>query len=89
MFFNYATVLRKLNRLDDALLWYNRCLSLAPLKSLTLASIAFTLHLGRKFEEAITYYQQALSLDPKLTFASDMLQQVMNDMKNYEEVSSI
>ena len=79
---NYATALRKNNQLNDALIWYNHCLSLSPNDSNTHASIGFTLHLLKKFDNAIDSYHRALALQPTFTFCIDMLNKAMHDSCN-------
>lgn len=46
--YNYATLLRKLGHLPQALLWYEKCLRLSPQKVWSLVSLGFTLHLMRR-----------------------------------------
>ena len=88
LLYNYATALRKAGNLDDALEWYQRSLSLGPLKPAILAAIGFTHHLARRFDEAVVYYHQALSIEPKYTFCSEMLTHAMDDMFQYESAES-
>ena len=84
---NYATALRKNNQLDDSLKWYTRCLSLSPSDPNTHASIAFTLHLMKQFDSAITSYHRALALQPTFTFCIDMLSKAMGDSCNSMSMS--
>jgi tetratricopeptide (TPR) repeat protein len=79
IFSNYATALRKSDRLEDALSWYHRCLSLSPSDPNTHASIAFTLHLLKRFDSAISAYHKALALQPAFTFCIEMLNRAMAD----------
>jgi anaphase-promoting complex subunit 6 len=79
IFSNYATVLRKSNRLEKALSWYMKCLALSPSDPNTHASIAFTLHLLKRFDKAISSYHRALSLQPTNTFCIEMLNKAMTD----------
>ena len=79
IFSNYATALRKCDRLEEALSWYDRCLSLSPSDPNTHASIAFTLHLMRRFDDAVSAYHKALALQPTFTFCIDMLNRAMVD----------
>ena len=76
---NYATALRKSDRLEEALVWYHRCLGLSPSDPNTHASIAFTLHLLRRFDDAISSYHRALAMQPTFTFCIDMLNRAMSD----------
>jgi anaphase-promoting complex subunit 6 len=46
--YNYATVLRKLGHLEQALLWFERCLRLNRHKVWSLVAMGFTLHLMRR-----------------------------------------
>ena len=84
---NYATALRKNNQLEESLKWYTRCLSLSPSDPNTHASIAFTLHLMRQFDNAITSYHRALALQPTFTFCIDMLSKAMGDSCNSMSMS--
>ena len=79
IFSNYATALRKSDRLEEALSWYDRCLCLSPSDPNTHASIAFTLHLMRRFDDAVSAYHRALALQPTFTFCIDMLNRAMVD----------
>jgi len=89
LLFNFATVLRKLSRLTEAIFWYKRCLSVSPTRATVLASIGFTLHLDRRFAEAVVYYHQALSLQPKYTFCTELLNQAMEDHFKFESNDSV
>ena len=88
IFSNYATALRKNNKLDEALFWYNKCLSLSPLDANTHACIAFTLHLQQKYDDAISSYHRALGLQPAFTFCIDMLNKAMSDSCTYMSLNS-
>lgn len=83
VFCNYATALRKCGRFDDALYWYDKCLATNPKDAQTHASIGFTYHLMQRFDLAINSYHQALALQPKLGFCSDMLTRAMEDISSY------
>lgn len=76
---NYATALRKCDRFEEALSWYHKCLGLSPSDPNTHASIAFTRHLMRDFDGAMTSYHRALSLQPTFAFCIDMLDRAMAD----------
>ena len=89
IFSNYATALRKSDRLGEALSWYNRCLCLSPSDPNTHASIAFTLHLMRRFDEAVSAYHRALALQPTFTFCIDMLNRAMVDSCEHFAKASI
>lgn len=77
---NYATCLRKCGILEESIVWYRRCLSFRPNDPMTHANIGFTLHLSRRFDEAVDQYHRALSLQPAFSFCSDMLTQALTDM---------
>lgn len=89
IFSNYATALRKCDRLEEALSWYDRCLSLSPSDPNTHASIAFTLHLMRRFDDAVSAYHRALALQPTFTFCIDMLNRAMVDSCEYFAKASL
>jgi tetratricopeptide (TPR) repeat protein len=72
-----------MNNLDAALMWYQRSLTLGPLKPSIIAAIAFTQHLLCNFDEAIVLYHQALSIEPKFNFCSEMLTNAMNDVLTF------
>jgi len=80
---NYATALRKSERFDEALLWYDKCLSANPRDASIFANKGFTLHLMRRLDEAINCYHQALALQPKLAFCSEMVNRAMEDMVQF------
>lgn len=80
---NFATCLRKMKRLDDALMWYNRCLSIRPNCAATHASRGFTLHQQGCFDEAIEAYHRALTLQPSNIFCTDMLTKALNDINSF------
>ena len=79
IFSNYATALRRAKRFEDALYWYNLCLTVNPTDACTHASIGFTLHLMNRVGEAIDQYHKALALQPTFSFCSDMLSRAMDD----------
>lgn len=81
---NYATSLRRSGNYDDALIWYRMCLSMNPLDADTHAHIAFTLHLSRRFDDAITCYHKTLAIRPGFTFCSEMLHRALTDREMYE-----
>eukprot|EP00597_Dinobryon_sp_UTEXLB2267_P000463 CAMPEP_0170057838 /NCGR_PEP_ID=MMETSP0019_2-20121128/689_1 /TAXON_ID=98059 /ORGANISM="Dinobryon sp., Strain UTEXLB2267" /LENGTH=494 /DNA_ID=CAMNT_0010262635 /DNA_START=1481 /DNA_END=2965 /DNA_ORIENTATION=+ len=81
---NYATALRKSERFEEALLWYDKCLSANPRDASIFASKGFTLHLLRRLDEAINCYHQALALQPKLAFCSEMVNRAMEDMVQFD-----
>ena len=72
-----------MKRLDDALLWYDRCLSVKPHCATTHALRGFTLHLQGCFDEAIDTYHRALTLQPSNIFCTDMLTKALNDITNF------
>jgi len=85
---NYGTCLRKSGMLEQALEWYQRCLSYAPNDPMTHANMGFTLHLSRRFDEAVDQYHRALSLQPAFSFCADMLTQVLSDMSSFPASSA-
>ena len=81
---NYATCLRRLGRYDEALIWYERCLGLAPNCAATHAHIGFTLHLCARFDDAIDAYHRALTLQPNNVFCNDMLSRALTDVMSFK-----
>lgn len=71
-------MLRKLGFLDEALGWYEACLAVNPTNPEVHAHIAFTLHLSRRYPEAIDQYHKSLALRHS-PFCADMLSRAMND----------
>ncbi len=84
IFNNYATLLRKLGKFEEALTWYNLCLAINPVDAGTHANTAFTLHLLERFDEAINSYHRALALQPTYTFCSEMLTRALEDSMKKE-----
>lgn len=82
--YNFATTLRKMGEYDEARAWYERCLSLSPQRAATLAALGFTLHLSRRFGEAISFYHRALGVNPNLSFCTEMLTLALEDHLLYE-----
>ena len=78
VFNNYATVLRKYGKYDDALYWYSLCLSINPTDAGVIANLAFTYHLMQCFDDAIHSYHQALAINPTYTFVSEMLNRAIS-----------
>ncbi len=72
-------MLRKLNRLDEALEWYSLCLVINPTDAGLHANIGFTLHLSGRFNEAISEYHHSLALQHS-PFCADMLTRAMKDV---------
>ena len=79
VFSNYATALRRAKRYDEALHWYQLCLSVNPSDAHTHAHVGFTLHLLQRYNDAINAYHKALALQPTFSFCSDMLLRAMQD----------
>ena len=76
---NYGTCLRRANRLKEALLIYQRCLAMNPRSTENHANVGFTLHLMRRFGEAIEYYHTVLGFEPAHAFCSEMLNNAIED----------
>eukprot|EP01036_Dinobryon_divergens_P022778 gene22778-31072_t len=76
---NYATALRKMDRFEEALVWYEKCLAANPSDASIFASKGFTLHLMGRLDSAIYCYHQALALQPKLAFCAEMVNRAMED----------
>jgi len=86
IFSNYATTLRKCERYEDALYWYDKCLATNSADATCYANVGFTFHLMQRFDEAVSSYHQALAIRPNFTFCSDMLSRAMEDMTYYPTV---
>lgn len=89
VFANYATALRQARFLEEAIVWYQRAISVNPHDGMTLAELGFTMHLMRRFDEAILFYHKALALQPQLSVASELLSHALNDTLFYLSASSI
>jgi len=72
-----------LGYIAEALQWYRRCLILDATDARIHASIGFTLHLLRRFDEAIEAYHRALSLQPDFPFCTEMLTAALHDVLLY------
>ncbi len=81
---NYAIALRRLRNYTEALEYFSLCLSLNPLDPDIHVSIAFTYHLARKFDEAVTYYHRSLAIRANNSFCIEMLHRAMTDKGQYE-----
>lgn len=79
IFCNYGTCLRRASRLEDALLIYQRCLSMNPRSTENHANVGFTLHLLKRFSDAIEYYHTVLGFEPAHAFCSEMLNNAIED----------
>lgn len=86
--YNFATTLRKMREYDEALAWYQRCLSLGPQRAQTLAALGFTYHLAQHFQEAITYYHRALGVQPHLSLCGELLTLALEDVLFYQDAGS-
>jgi anaphase-promoting complex subunit 6 len=85
IFSNYATALRQSKRFEEALEWYQLCLTMNPSDADTHANMAFTLHLSGRYTEAIDEYHKALALQPNFSFCSEMLLRAMEDYSSNSE----
>lgn len=75
-------MLRRLGFLDDALSWYEACLAINPTNAELHAHIAFTLHLSRRYAEAIDEYHKSLAIRHS-PFCAEMLSRAMNDFVEF------
>jgi anaphase-promoting complex subunit 6 len=83
IFSNYATALRRSGEYAEALGWYQLSLTESANDANTHACVAFTLHLMRRFDEAVSAYHRALSAAPNSTFCAEMLTRALEDSFNY------
>eukprot|EP00210_Caulerpa_lentillifera_P003465 g3307.t1 len=79
LFINLGHALRKQRRYEDAIAQYQKGLLYAPNKSCFYTALGFTYHLQFKLEVAIEHYQKALSMKYYDQFATDMLNQALED----------
>lgn len=86
--YNFATTLRKMREYDEAIAWYQRCLSLGPQRAQTLAALGFTYHLAQHFQEAITYYHRALGVQPHLSLCGELLTLALEDVLFYQDAGA-
>jgi anaphase-promoting complex subunit 6 len=86
---NMGTCLRKLGRLVEALEWYSLALSDRAGDASTHANIGYTLHLQGDLGAAIESYHRALSLDPSLSFCSEMLNRAMDDVDSEYSTTAV
>ena len=70
---NAGHCLRRLGKFDEAIEHYNHALSFGYKQEEALASIAFTYHITGKIDDAITFYNKCLAIDPFHPFATKML----------------
>lgn len=87
IFFNFGTALRQAGEYEEAVIWFERSLSMNPSDGMTLAALGFTLHLMRRFDEAVVAYHKSLALQPKLNFAADLLNAALDDVLFYTPTS--
>ena len=62
--YNRGNTLRQLKRFDEALLSYDRALSLRPDYAEALCNRGVTLHQLRRFEDALLSYDRAIAVQP-------------------------
>ena len=77
-----------MDRLEEALEWYNLCLTINPRDAGLHANIGFTLHLSGRFDDAITAYHQSLALQ-HTPFCAEMLSRAMRDFVTYATVEDM
>jgi len=77
--FNLAHAYRKLGDHEQAVRYYERCLSICPTKSSTYTALGFTKHLQGEYDSAVDCYHKALGLDSEDLFAVQMLQKALTD----------
>lgn len=76
---NYGTCLRRVDRLEEALVVYQRCCTMNPRSAENHANVGFTLHLLGRFDEAIECYHAVLGFEPAHAFCSEMLNNAIED----------
>ncbi|XP_027361587.1 anaphase-promoting complex subunit 6-like [Abrus precatorius] len=76
---NLAHAYRKLKMYREAILYYEKALSLSTRSVSTYAGLAYTYHLKDDFSTAITYYHKALWLKPDDLFCNEMLSWALID----------
>ena len=76
-------MLRRLGRLDRALVWYSLSLAEEPNDHDTHTALGFTYHLLGRFDEAISSYHKALALHPSSAFCAEMLSRALEDTCTY------
>jgi anaphase-promoting complex subunit 6 len=86
IFSNFATCLRKCGHLDEALVWYERCLGIDQNNANTHANIAFTYHTSGSIDKAILSYHRALSLESTMTICQDMMGRAIEDSTIFPNV---
>jgi len=77
--FNLAHSYRKLGDYEQAVRYYEQCLSICPSKSSTHTALGFTWHLQGHYDTAVACYHKALGLDPEDSFAGEMLKKALHD----------
>jgi len=80
--FNLAHSYRKLGDYEQAVRYYEQCLSICPTKSSTYTALGFTRHLQGQYDTAVDCYHKALGLDSEDSFAVQMLQKALMDRLN-------
>ena len=79
-------MLRRLGHLSEAHRWYQACLAINPTSAELHAQIGFTLHLSRRYTNAIDEYHKSLAIRHS-PFCADMLSKAMNDLFEFGDDS--
>jgi glycosyltransferase involved in cell wall biosynthesis/SAM-dependent methyltransferase len=84
-FFKRGNVLQQANRLDEAILAYQRAIELAPDSANFHHNLGNTLIKQHRLEEAVACYQTAIQLKPKFSTAYYRLGEVLELQHCYQE----
>ncbi|RUP06767.1 hypothetical protein BC936DRAFT_140263 [Jimgerdemannia flammicorona] len=79
---NIGHLYRRMGRYDEALSYFEKVLVLNPQNASAYAAIGWIRQLRGETDEAIVCYHQALSLNPSDTYATEMLQHALDDLKH-------
>lgn len=82
---DYAYVLVRMGRLDDAITVYRMILKTSPDRFSTLCSLAGVLEIQRKFDGAWTMLNQAAQLNPKLRSGAEQIHLRFLDFRRHKQ----
>ena len=77
---NLGTVLKELERYDEAAVCFERALDLNEAYAEAHNNLGTTLQYRDRFEQAVVHYERAIAIDPQLTPARINLANVHNDL---------
>jgi tetratricopeptide (TPR) repeat protein len=85
--YNLGQSYRKLKQFSDAILCFEKCVSLNPGNAAAYAALGFARHLSGDIDSAIDSYHEALSRKPDDPFSSEMLNRALAEAVTYPKSS--